>query len=160
LRQQFEDFVNFEAIPVTLSDHDEAELKSKYYNDNDAQMLLRAIVRLGSKNKTGDNWVWAKDGRIELDFDDIKDDLEQEEIYPIPDNKVLRDLLKQFVDHALLTKKGKTWFVPKRSVAWLLNLDLISKNREKSIPTLKRRMRMIMTGRRRKKMATSLVSPV
>jgi hypothetical protein len=107
LRQQFEEIVDFEAIPVTLSDHDE-ELKNKFYNDIDAQMLLRAIVRLGSKNKTGDDWEWAGDERNEIDFDDIKDDLEQEEeLYPVPKNKVLRDLLKQFVDHALLRKKRK-----------------------------------------------------
>jgi hypothetical protein len=135
LRQQFEEIVDFEAIPATLSDHDK-ELKNKYYNDINAQMLLRAIVRLGSKNKTGVDWEWARDERNEIDFDDIIDDLEQEEeLYPVPKNKVLRELLNEFVDHALLElrKKGKSWIVPKRAVAWLLNVDLIGKNEEEKV---------------------------
>ena len=126
MREQFEEIVNFEALPKTLSKR-EKELRDKYWKDSHAQMLLRSLIRLGSSHSL-------------VHFDDILDDLAQMEsdTYAIPGKAVLRGKLKEFVDRAFIRKDRKAWSVPtvKREIekdgftkvkrepgiAWLLNV--------------------------------------
>ena len=84
LRKQFEDIVNVEDVPEELSPEEE-ETRDKFWENTEAQKLLRSLARLGK-------------GHELVHIDDVVDDLnEAEECYSMPKKK-MRELLRVFVD--------------------------------------------------------------
>lgn len=90
LRKEFEDLVDVEDAPVGLSP-DEEETKGKFWNDDDAQALLRSLARL-------------RKGHELVEKDDILDDLVEAEQRPMT-KKLLQELLRKFCDKALISKE-------------------------------------------------------
>lgn len=81
----------------------EEEIRERYWENGEAQMLLRSLARLGK-------------GHQLVHIEDIKDDYDEAEGCDMETTKV-KDLLRIFVDKALIAKEGKAWKV--RDVYWL-----------------------------------------
>jgi len=99
MRKQFADLVDVEDVPKELRP-DEEETKEKFWNNTDAQKLLRSLARL-------------RKGNALVLRHDIMDDLEEAEHYQMPEKK-LRDLLTKFCDKSLISKYEDSQFkIPK-----------------------------------------------
>ena len=89
LKKQMEERANVEDAPEELSP-DEEDAKAKFWCDEEAQVLLRSLDRLGR-------------GHLLVDTEDIEDDLVEEEGSSIRKSD-LTQLLRKFCDVSLITK--------------------------------------------------------
>ena len=90
LRNQWKKKVKFDALPEELSADDE-ELKLEFWNQRDAQVLLRSLFRLG------------RGGFKLVHPDDIQDDIEEVENRDFPKKEIM-NFMRVFCDNCLIEK--------------------------------------------------------
>ena len=109
MRQQFEEEVQFQAPSQDLTESEE-DVKSKYLNNNHAQMVLRSLVCLSEENEKRRSKKGRRKANEKISFNEIfkfmdKNDKHAAEdgyVYVIPTIPELKNLLRDFANDFII----------------------------------------------------------